>query len=359
MALRFIDSFEVYDTPHIYEKWTSFINNSGDNVIHTASTTGVPAARTGTGCMGITNGGVFKTIDNQTTWIVGGAFYWPAVSNGGGVAIVQVNTLCVKWLMEPDGRIQVIPGVGGGTTTGTSGIVISDNSWNYVEAFFTLGTAGTAIVKINGTTAVSMLGVNLCSNTTADVVNFVGGGGGNPTFIDDVYVFDTNANFTVVAGTTTTTYTSTCTTFAGDSRIGTLTASADTTTIQWATSTGTVHFSLVDEQPPDDDTSYVQTTMTGTSTTGPQDLYKFTPVSGTVGVIIGAQSNIFARKTDASNRAITLITSNSQGSSTGDQKYLNFSYIDYLNQFDVNPNGGGTWTPAVLNTTSWGVQVVV
>jgi hypothetical protein len=215
----------------------------------------------------------------------------------------------------------------------------------------TLGTNGNATLKINGQTAATLSGVNITTNTSADVINLFGLGGGSNLYIDDFYVFDTNG--------------ATNTTFAGDCRIGTLTATKDTSTIQWQTSTGTVHFDLVNEIPPDDDTSYVQSTMTGSATfsgggtAGPSDIYGFQLTSAAI--IVGVQSNIFARKTDVANRAVSLLAANAGTSvvvnTTG--QYLNLNYLDYLNQFDLNPIGSGIWTPAVLNTTSWGVEVVV
>lgn len=351
MAERFIDSFEVYDTSQIYNKWTGYIENNGDGVILSSASGAAPGARTGTGYLQTENDGIFKTIDNQPTWYVGGAFYWSAVGNGGGVIIRNVGQICIQWAMQSDGRIQVLPGAGGSNGTMTSTIVINDGSWNYVELGVTLGTGGSAALKINGDTACSSSGWNITTFTSGDVINVIGGAGGQPMWTDDFYAFDGQ-------GTDSYGFASTCTTFAGDSRIGTLTASADTPTVQWSVSAGSTHYNLVDEQPPDGDTTYVQSTMTGIST-GPTDLYKFTQLPGTAATIICAQSNMFARKTDAASRAIVVVTTNAQGSSTGDQKYLNLDYVDYLNQFDVNPNNGALWTPAAINTTSWGAQVVI
>ena len=344
MSLRFLDSFDHYDTAHVLEKWTG----GGGNIMG-SGTAIVP--RTGSGCLAAAGDGIYRTIDFQPTWIVGGAFWFPSLNNEGGLAILAVGATCVSWRMEPDGLIQIIPGVGGGTTTGTSSLVIHAGGWNFIEFMTTLGTAGTAILKINGQTACTLASVNITTNTSGDVINIVGLGGGSNLYVDDFYVFDTNG--------------ATNTTFAGDCRIGTLTASADTTTIAWQTSTGTVHYSLINEIPPDDDSTYVQSTMTGSATfsgggtAGPSDIYKYQTT--TAAVVVGVQSNIFARKTDVANRAVSLIAANAGTAVTitPTGQYLNLNYLDYLNQFDVNPIGSGSWTPSVLNTTSWGVQVVV
>lgn len=350
MALRFMDSFEVNTNP--YTKWTGFIESVGDGVIGTGTTGGFTGgARTGTGFLAAANDGIFKTIDFQSTWIIGAAYWFESLENSGGIILRNNGQVAAEMLMGADGLWRVIPGNGGGTTTGTAAMPLNAGAWYYTEWFCTLGTAGSAIVRINGQVVLNLT-INLGTITTADMINVSGAAGGNAMGVDDFYVFDTN-------GTNSFGQITTNTNFAGDIRIGTITASADTATIQWLTSTGTAHFSLINQQPPPGDGSYVQSTMTGTSTTGPTDLYKFSTI-GTNSVVVAAQSNIFARKTDAASRAVVCVTSNAQGSSTGTQFYLNMNnYLDYLDQYDVNPNGGGTWTPQVINTTTWGVQVVI
>ena len=354
MALRFMDSFEVYGTAEtqLYEKWTGYIANIGDGYIeNTSGIGGSPGARTGTGYLAVANNGIFKTIDNQGTWIVGAAFNFPSFEDGGGITIRNNGNIAIAWVQQPDGRIQVGFGAGG-SGTATSAVAINVNAWNYVELYTVLGTSGTAILHINGQTAISTTGFNITSFTSADVINVVGGGGNQEVYVDDLYVYDGS-------GTDSYGYSSTCTGFAGDVHIGTLTASADTATIQWVPSSAGAHFSLINTQPPSVDVTYVQSTMTGSTSSGPTDIYKFTSPPAAAGIILGAQSNIFARKTDVANRAVVVVTTNAQGSSTGNDLYLNLDYIDYLNQFDVNPNSGSAWTPAAISTTSWGVQVVI
>jgi hypothetical protein len=338
MALRFCDSFDHYDTAHLIGKWTLFPSSSSDATIGTTS------ARNGGQALAVTRSGVAKTVDNISTWIVGGAFNWTAY--GGGVSLINVITATTNWAIQGDGTIKV-SGPGGSLGQTNPIDAISLNKYYYVEMKTVLhSSTGSVEIRINGQSKLTVSGVNTAAANNADVVNVSGPGGGVICYVDDFYVCDgsgSNNNF------------------LGDVQIGILKPRAEGDKLEWVPNgTGTVHFSRVNETPPDDDTSYVSSTMTGTSTTGPSDLYLFDTVS-TTRLVLGVQTNIFARKDDEGNRAISVLTSNastiSQGDPTG--RYVNLTYIDYLNQFDVNPIGSGTWSPTVMNTMQWGVEVVV
>ena len=346
MACRFLDSFDNYDTTHALEKWTGI--GPGASVSHVISTT---SQRTGRACGQFTSGAdSFKTVDSLTTWIIGGAFLWTGYGGGVRIGNADPNSPQVYWQIQNDGTIVVLNGAGGtlGTTTATASISL--NNYYYIEMKATIGASGSVVIRINGQTVLNTTGRtnNGGTGTVGDCIFVLGPGGGGGVFmlVDDFYVFDTSGGHN--------------NDFAGDSTISVIVPVSDSGTIQWATSSGTAHWSLVDEVPPDDDTTYVQSTMTGTSTTGPTDLYNFQTVASTLS-IIAVQSNMFARKTDAGDRAISLVTHNSGVSTNADPtgRYLNLTYLDYLNQFDTDPVSGGTWTPAIVNATEWGVEVVV
>lgn len=337
MSLRFVDSCDHYDTAHLTSKWTFFPSNIADCVVNTSS------ARNGTGCLAITRSGISKTIDNLQSWIVGAAHMWSAY--GGGVSLTNINVGTVAWSIQGDGTI-VVSGPGGslGQTTPTQAIAL--NKYYYIEMKTLLhSSTGTVEMHINGQSVLTLTSKNTAAAANADVVTFSGPAGGVLVYVDDIYVCDTTGSNN---------------TFLGDVQVGVIKPNAEGDKLEWVPNgTATVHFSRVNEMPPDDDTTYVSSTMTGTSTTGPSDLYKFEAV-GTGRTILGVQTNIFARKDDEGNRALSVLTSNGGSISSGDPtgRYVNLTYIDYLNQFDTNPNGGA-WTPTVINTTQWGVEVVV
>ena len=69
---------------------------------------------------------------------------------------------------------------------------------------------------------------------------------------------------------------------------------ASDSSVAWTPSSGSTHFNLVNEIPPDDDTTWVQGT-----TSGQVDLYAYTPYSWAGAVVIGVQINTTCRVTDA------------------------------------------------------------
>src|ERR1700757_4941061 len=77
MALRYVDSFDHYGTADFSTKYTS-----GSAHIDNAH------ARTGIACAAIQASGLARTVDNQSTWIVGAALQWNQF--GGGFAVENV-----------------------------------------------------------------------------------------------------------------------------------------------------------------------------------------------------------------------------------------------------------------------------
>jgi hypothetical protein len=339
MSLRFCDSFDHYDTAHITAKWTTFPGGPTGAAISTSS------QRNGRACMNVTGGGVSKTIDNIVTWIIGGAFNWDAF--GGGITLFNVNFWQVGWTLQADGTILVQNNNGSlGQTSPANAITL--NKYYYVEMKTTLNsTTGSVIIKINGQTVLTLTNVNTSTNAVnqADVMTIGGPGGGAFMHMDDLYVCDGAGSFNKD--------------FLGDVLIGVIKPISDGTNTQW-TPTGTsttTHFADVNDIPPDDDTSYVLTTGTNNI-----DEYFFETV-GTTRIVLGVQSNIFARKDDEGNRALSVFSRNpgAPGTNVADTsgRFVNLSYIDYLNQFDVEPVSGGTWTPTIINTYAWGVKLIV
>jgi len=115
---------------------------------------------------------------------------------------------------------------------------------------------------------------------------------------------------------------------------------------------------MVNEVPPDGDTSYDWAVAPAVGAY-PIDTYQFQTVNSGL-VILAIQTNIIARKNDVGNRALSLITRyggvNSVADSTG--RFVNETYIDYLNQQDVNPLTGLQWDPATLNAAQFGYQLI-
>jgi hypothetical protein len=289
------------------------------------------------------------TIKNSTLWTCGAAMNWAAY--GGGIAFAHLGTIQVYLSGNNDGTFTVYNGPVGVTSSVALGstsptLAVTVGKYYYIEFQAVINkTGGTAIVRINGQVVLSLSGVNTSPNgdNVADQVVFFGPGGSNFVYVDDVYVTDG---------------TGVLNSFLGDVSIGLIMPASDGDLLGWTTSAGSPHFSLVNEIPPDGDSTYVWTVAPNTGPF-PIDCYHFQAVSPTR-TIIAIQSNIMARKNDTGNRALSSITrfggANYVADPTG--RYVNETYIDYRNCFDVNPLTTNPWTPTDVNNTQWGYQLI-
>jgi hypothetical protein len=349
MGLIFADSFDHYNQAYIQSKWTSIFNfgtaNQGlqlDNIHQ----------RTGTQCAAFTGNGGFVTIKNASTWIHGAAFNF--TQYGGGISYSHIGTIQVQWTINPDGTLSVFngphglnPGVLLGVTDPALAILLG--RYYFIEFKAVINqSAGQIVVRINGQTVLTLSSVNTSPNgdNIADVVQVTGPGGNAFVYVDDMYVLDDSGtkNNDLI----------------GDQQIGLIMPASDGDFTDWTPSTPGPHFSLVNEIPPDGDASYVWAVAPTVMAPFPIDCYHFQTVDPTR-KIAAIQTNIIARKSDTGNRALSVLTrfggSNSVADSGG--RYVNETYIDYRNCFDVNPLTTSPWTPADVNATQWGYQLIV
>ena len=124
-------------------------------------------------------------------------------------------------------------------------------------------------------------------------------------------------------------------------------------TVNWTPSSGSSHFTLVDEIPPDDDTTYVYS-----DTTSQNETFTFTQLIGFTGTLLGAQLLIYAKKDAEGSRAFvgeiggTILTN-----LMGTTNYL-YDYYDYF-LFPLDTNNGTAWTPANFNSQTFGAELTV
>jgi hypothetical protein len=350
MALIFADGFDHLSNAYLQSKWTS------------VSSFGNPAQglklnntnqRTGTQCGAFSASGAFATVKNASTWIFGAAFNWQQY--GGGVLFQNIGTTQVQIVINNDGTLSVFngphglnPGVQLGRTDPS--VAISLGRYYYIEFKSMINqTTGTAVVRINGQTVLNLAGVNTSPNgdNNADSFAVNGPGGGVGTifvFVDDLYVCDTSGTANID--------------FLGDVKIGLIMPAAAGDFTQWTPVGGGTNYLLVNEVPPDGDTTYVFAVAPAMGAF-PIDTYFFQTVDPN-SVILAIQSNILARKDDVGNRALSLVTrfggSNFVSDSSG--RFVNETYIDYRNPQDVNPLTGLQWTPATINAAQFGYQLI-
>jgi len=332
MALRFCDSFDHYATADVLDKWTGFGASSLDFFIDTVH------PRTGRACAGILRNGVFKTIADKATWTVGFAVQWNGF--GGGLRLVDINTTQVSLQLQADGTFLVFGAALLGHTD--PAFAVNLNRYYYLEVKATIGNSGSCEVRLNGQVLLSVSGVDTdnTGNAKADVIQLIGPGGGNIMYVDDLYVNDADGGVND--------------TFLGDTSIGLIMPASDGDFLQWTPTPAGTHFDKVNEVPPDGDATYVSD-----ATPGDIDCYHFQTVDVTRSYK-AIQTNIIARKDDSANRALSILTRIGGNNFVADPggKFVNQTYIDYLNQFDVNPATGLAWTGADINAAQWGIKLI-
>jgi hypothetical protein len=295
--------------------------------------------------MKVSGEGVTKTIALRTQWIVGGACFWGDF--GGGFGIDYVNNGQAFISLAGDGTFFANRGtIGAGTPIGQSdpAFAVHLNRYYYLEMGLLIapGAGGQVIIHLNGQEIMNLTGVNTDPNAVGigDVVHLFGPGGGAGMFVDDFYVCDVfgahNNNF------------------LGDTQIGLIMPASDGFHQDWTPHPAGTHFSNVNEIPPDGDATY-----NASSTNGQIDSYNFDPVDATR-TYFGIQTNLTARKDDSGDRALSPMAriggvdfvKNPLGT------FVNQTYIDYTDAYDVNPATGNPWTGAEINAAQYGVKVV-
>jgi hypothetical protein len=141
----------------------------------------------------------------------------------------------------------------GGRVATSSKLRLLNGVWYLVEVHFKLAdTNGRVTVRVNGKTYLDYLGDTKYSTyTTFNGVLWHGSSGAvfDPGYIhvDDVAMNDTNGTVDNQ--------------WCGDGRVEKISPNAEGDTLQWSPSTGTTHYTLVDEIPNNGDTDYIYSTL--------------------------------------------------------------------------------------------------
>ncbi|MCE5199811.1 hypothetical protein LLG39_12640 [bacterium] len=347
MALRFMDSFDHYQTSDITKKWTSVGNG------WTIS----PSGRNGS-CLQCTSGSsvVTKSFDNQSVWIVGFAVrFLDRFYELGDRSILEFwdgGSCQCSLCTDPGGHIVVHKAGYNGTVLATSSNSLSANTWYYVEIKVTIhGASGIVQVRVNGVDWIAEttnLDTNSSSNNYANLLKFV-----CPwltIYYDDLYICDG-------AGTINND-------FLGDVRIAVIYPDANGSNSDFVGSDGnsTDNYALVKEKAtdfPDDETTYVQS-----DTIGATDTYLFEDVSFVEGdtAIDGVQLLMCAKKTAAGDKTLCPIVRMEDGNeyegSNWNPSDASYSYMRQVYERTPEPSPS-QWTPDIINATEFGHRVKV
>jgi hypothetical protein len=231
-----------------------------------------------------------------------------------------------------------------GTLLGTStGAGIKPGPWYYIEIKSAISnTAGTAIIKVNEVQVLNLSSQDTQVGATAEYRQYQLMGSAvfphNFSF-DDWYICDDSGSQN--------------NDFLGSIRVDGILPDGDSGTINWTPSTGTVNSALVDENPHNTDTDYVES-----STSTDQDLYDYAAVPTTLDTIHGLQINTIVRETDASDFTLkTLIYSGTTSSADSAQAIAGTSYETLYRISELDPDTTSAWTSSGINSAQFGIEV--
>jgi hypothetical protein len=337
------------------QKWGGVRLNFGSGV----STNGAysSTARHGTKSLSMNDcRNVGRIFDNQAIWIVGGAWLLGSHQDGlytfqdGGFAGTQQIRL---YFDSPSATFSVRRG--GTTTDGTllGSYTIpsfSGGQWYFVEMKTTIdNSAGVAIVRLNGAVVINLSGLDSqqSANAYADTVRVGASGDGNVNvaLVDDIYICDGQTG----AGS------NPCNDFLGDVRCDYEAANGNGNSSQWVGSDANSvdNYLLVDESPPDDDSTYVES-----STVGNKDTYAAANAVPATGTVFGIQPVLRARKTTGGARSIASVVRYSATEVDSANRALGTNY-EYLLDIRETKPGGGDWDITSVNGLEIGQKVTV
>lgn len=255
---------------------------------------------------------------------------WDGVFNHGGTPQVSLA-------INGSGKLELRSG-NNGATLATGTLVLQPNTWYYIEwdVLIAGAGAGTSACQVDGVSQFSVSGITTQQSGAAQMTALMLLGAGNPALFDDMYLKTT-------AG------------FLGPSRIILKTPNSDGALTQWTPSAAGSHFSKVNDNPPDGDTTY-----NSDATATDIDLYGFTALGQTPANIWAVQVDLYARKDDAAARTIaTEVRSGGTNFVGTTQPALTTTYLALYTQiYEQDPKTAAAWILANLDAAQFGVQTI-
>lgn len=343
--LRFVDSFDHYQTAHIAQKWTTVPFTPA--IVAAAGSCGSQGMRF-TAFSQVVKGLPFAT----TTVGFGHRLLINTCAVGVQIGLGGIGHATARHVMmfrNYDGSLTVFrnDALNGLTLTAlgsTAADVVRVGDAYYVEMKASIhGSTGTVLVKVNGVQVLSLTNQNTLGASAAVTSFWMGheaGNGNSEWDIDDLYVFDSAAGQV--------------SDLIGPQRAEFLKTDGDGVYAS--------NFSLVgaatrweavrDATGPDGDTSYLQSaTVNHKNTSTLQD------TGLPAGTIYGVQALLNARLTDAGFRGLTPLLRQGGSDHLGTEQYPGSSYRYLHEVFETDPDTGLAWSIAGVNNLELGAKV--
>lgn len=336
MSLLFMDGFDHYATADLTKKWSS-------NASCTISAAG--GRRSGGALVvPINSANVTKTLAAASaSFVMGAAFKTDVLVAKAIFSLLDAGNAQCELRMNADGTLSVTR-AGSALTSGTSTNAITTGVFYYVEWKVTIADSigvGSCVVKVNGATWITVAtgqDTKATANASANQITLNGSTSTNTATFDDFYICDLSGSAPQND-------------FLGDCRIDCQFPNADGSNSTWTPSTGTTHYTLVDEATPNT-TDYVESNVIGN-----KDTWAFQDLSSITGTIYGVQINTAALKDDAGGRSIINTVKSGATNADGATQAMSTSQIYYLDIFATDPATTAAWTESAVNAAEFGVKV--
>ena len=284
-----------------------------------------------------------KVLNYETTKTVGYALYLEdtlPVNKYYVFTLYDGSTIQMSVKLNADRKLEVYRGDSVLLATGTT--VIDIASWRYVEFKTTIDdSAGAYELRIDGILELSDSGIDtqMSSNSYWEFFGFrVLLSGLYRVHVDDFYILDSTG--------------SSNNDFLGPIHIETLFPDADVTS-QWTTSTGVDHYAMVDENPADDDTSYLED-----DTTGQRELFDFPALAPGTLDIFAVTSVLDANITEAEILDLKFVNQSDTTVTTGSAvEIISDTRLRYTEIYEEDPDASSPWTKTTLEAAQFGFEV--
>lgn len=345
MALRFMDGFDHYATAEFDQKYSA--SNS--------ATIDLVDRRTGLGSLKMTGTTPHITVglNAQTTWIVGFGIKLSSQQTIDDQDLISfmdgssytTNDTHISLQILGDGNFRVIRSTELSPTviaTGTTRVAL-DDGWHYLEfKVFHHDTLGTFELRIDEENVFSGTGLDTindnATNPTSSHIRISRiEGGVTTTWVDDLYVCDGTGSKN--------------SDFLGDCEVTTIFPKGEGNLEDFTPSAGGSNYTFVDENPPDDDDTYVES-----NTSGNKDSHDMDDVSSMT-VIPGVQLTLFSRFLTGA-ASIKHLVRTSGSNFLGGTKVLTAAYVFDTFIWEQEPDDPSDWTVSVINASEFGMEVV-
>jgi hypothetical protein len=337
--LLFFDGFDHYSASTIGGKW---IMGGAPNAINTAAS----RFSVGQGVQLVSGNtcNLVRNFPNTQTVIAGLAIKFNTLAGTPIFDFLDSGTSQCNITITSAGVLQF--NRAGSVAIGASYTLPNPLAWHYYEVKMTVTdstSSGDIQLYIDGVQVLSLAG-SLDSKNTANAycnqIKLFGGISSNALDFDDFYLLDTTGS-------------APDNTFLGDVRVSTTFPDNNGNYSQFDGSDGntTNNYQLVDDNPPNSDTDYVES-----GDVGDRDSYSFSDWSN-LSTVFGVQVNAYARKTDAATRQIALTTRMSGTDYDGSAQTLGSQFANFIHLMTTRPTDSAPWTQSDLNGAEFGQKV--